>query len=107
MIRVFAVGEVHTPGLNMLPEKSTVLDLLSAAGGPSTNAWPNRATLVRVVGGKTQTYPVDLSDLLSKGDMTQNMTLQDGDVLMLPTQKSPAIDSNAIITAVAILARAL
>ncbi len=34
MIRVYAVGEVHTPGLETLPEKATVLDLLNAAGRP-------------------------------------------------------------------------
>ena len=34
MIRVYAVGEVHTPGLATLPEKATVLDLLNAVERP-------------------------------------------------------------------------
>ena len=35
MIRVHIWGEVHSPGEYLLPNKSTILDLISKAGGPT------------------------------------------------------------------------
>jgi len=105
MVRVFAVGEVRTAGVQTLPENSTVLDLLNAAGGPTTSARPSRATLVRLAGGKPEPHPINVGDLLGKGDMAQNMTLQEGDVLVIPPQKNPDVTIGNVLSALSLLTR--
>ncbi len=70
--------------------------------GPSTNARSSKATLVRVVGGQPQSYPVDVNDMLSKGDMSQNRSLQEGDVLMIPAKNTPDNSLGTILSALAL-----
>jgi polysaccharide export outer membrane protein len=44
----------------------------------------NRSTLVRNVGGKQQAYRVRLADLVEDGDISANMPMQPGDILIVP-----------------------
>jgi polysaccharide export outer membrane protein len=69
-----------------LPFRSgmTVLDAVLAVGGLSQFAAGNRAHLVRNVNGKSQELKVKLESLVNSGDMTQNLALQPGDVLVVP-----------------------
>ena len=91
IVRVYALGEIRTPGRHNLPVDATVLDLMSASGGLTTAARPARATVVRLVEGKPTSLPVDLGRLLGQGDLRQNVVLQEGDVLFVP----PKGDSSA------------
>jgi polysaccharide export outer membrane protein len=84
LVRVFALGEVRTPGRESLPEGATVLDLLNAAGGTTTGARPSETSVLRMVEGKPTAMPVNLDRVLHDGDLTANMKLQDGDVLYVP-----------------------
>jgi polysaccharide export outer membrane protein len=88
-IRTYALGEVRTPGRQMLPGRATVLDLLNAAGGPTTTARPGRASVLRMVHGTPTALPVDLGRLYGHADMRQNIALQDGDMLYIPPRKDP------------------
>ncbi len=88
-IKTYALGEVRTPGRQMLPVHSTVLDLLNASGGPTTTARPGKASLLRMVNGTPTSVPVDLGKLYGRADMRQNVALQDGDVLYIPPKKDP------------------
>jgi len=54
------------------------------AGGLGQFAAGNRAKLVRTQNGKTQEIRVKLVNLLQKGDMTQNLLVLPGDVLVVP-----------------------
>jgi polysaccharide export outer membrane protein len=54
------------------------------AKGLSQFAAGNRAKIVRVVGGKTEEIKVKLEALVNSGDMTQNLPLLPGDVLVVP-----------------------
>jgi len=83
-IRVYALGEVRTAGRQDLPEHATVLNLLEAAGGMTSTAYPTDGTVLRMVEGQPTAIPVDLGRLLSKGDLKQNIVLQEGDVLFVP-----------------------
>ncbi len=88
-IRVAALGEVRSAGRIYLPENSTVLDLLNAAGGTTSAAKPGESAVMRVVSGKPTSMPVDLGRLLTKGDAKQNIALQEGDVLFVPAKGAP------------------
>ena len=84
VISVYAMGEIRTPGKQVLPVGGTVLDLLGAADGVTSGARLSKATLIRLVDGKPTTQPVDVGRLLSRSDATQNLGLQEGDVLFVP-----------------------
>jgi polysaccharide export outer membrane protein len=89
LLTVYAMGEVHAPGRYNLPIGATVLDLLNAAGGTMTNARHSQGRMVRLVNNQPVSIPVNLGDLLGKGDQRYNLTLQSEDVLFVPSRVAP------------------
>ncbi|MDD5461891.1 MAG: polysaccharide biosynthesis/export family protein [Methylococcales bacterium] len=82
--RVYVVGEVTTPGIQQVKDiPLTVLEAINSAGGLSHEADARNITLTR--GGKT--YNVNLLALYEGGDLSQNATLQHGDVLNVPDRE--------------------
>lgn len=63
--------------------KMTLLDVMIAVGGLNEFAAGNKTRLVRVVDGKQQEYEVRLDDLLN-GDITANVDMLPGDILIIP-----------------------
>ena len=55
-----------------------------AAGGLTDFAAGNRATLVRTADGAEQEYRVRLDDLLRDGDISANVAMRPGDVVIIP-----------------------
>jgi polysaccharide biosynthesis/export protein len=82
--QVKVIGQVLHP--QAIPYRSgmTVLDAVLAVGGLSQFAAGNRAHLVRNVNGKSEEFKVKLGSLVNDGDMKQNLSLQPGDVLVVP-----------------------
>ncbi len=81
-IQVFVLGEVKKPGAYTLNGMSTITNALMAAGGPSNIGSLRRMELKRA----NRTISVlDLYDLLQKGDRTNDLRLQSGDVVFVPT----------------------
>jgi len=82
--QVKVVGQVRQP--QALPYRNglRVLDIVLASGGLTEFAAPNRARIVRQVDGKTIEQKVRLGDLLNKGELSQNLELKPGDVLIVP-----------------------
>jgi len=64
-----------------------VLDAVSPWEGFGQFAAGNRAKIVRSVNHKKQEIRVKLDDLNNKGDMSQNLALQPGDVLVVPESR--------------------
>jgi polysaccharide biosynthesis/export protein len=61
----------------------TVLDVMIAAGGLTDFADGNAARIVRVAdGGKL--YNVRLRDLIKRGDISANVAMRPGDILIIP-----------------------
>lgn len=82
--QVKALGQLKNPQGIPYHEGMRVLDLLLAAGGMTEFAAGNRAKVVRQENGHTQELRVRLADMINKGDMTQNLPLRAGDVLIVP-----------------------
>jgi protein involved in polysaccharide export with SLBB domain len=83
--RVYLLGEVVKPDAYPLREGERLFDVLTRAGGPSPQANTAKAMLMRRdEHGQPVPQPLDLSRMLSKGDMRQNMALQPGDVILIP-----------------------
>lgn len=64
-------------------QKMTLLDVMVAVGGLNEFADGNRTKIVRVVDGKQQEYQVRLNDLLN-GDISANVDMLPGDILIVP-----------------------
>ena len=81
------VGEAAKPVEVQYHAGITVLDVLVQAGGLTPFAAGNRATLLRSVGDKQQTFRVRLADLSNDGDLSANPQMAPGDVLMIPQSR--------------------
>jgi len=84
---VKVTGQVKTPKALPYHEGMTVLDAVLAVGGLTDFAAGNRAKVVRTMDGKEQEIKIRLDRLLEKGDMSQNITLRPGDVLLIPQSR--------------------
>lgn len=84
LVRVYAIGEVRTPGRHALPPDSTLLDLVNAVGGVNSTAKLSDTTILRLVDGKPTPLRVDLGRVLRRGDPKQNVALQEDDVVYVP-----------------------
>jgi len=82
--QVRIVGEAVQPRAIPYSSNMTLLDVMIAVGGLTKYADGNRAVLVRVEHGVQQTYNVHLDSLIRDGDVSQNVQLQPGDVLIIP-----------------------
>jgi polysaccharide export outer membrane protein len=84
--RVYVLGEVNKPGLCEIEKTHNVLDAIGAAGGFTKNADRKLVYLVRK--GQTDQYTkINLDRLLKKGDLSQNYSLNDGDVVYFNRNK--------------------
>jgi protein involved in polysaccharide export with SLBB domain len=83
--KAFVFGEVLKPDSIPLKEDSRVLDALSAAG-PTHDANLDKAVLVRKgADGVPHAQPLKLGRL-QKGDLSVNLPLQSGDVILIPSK---------------------
>lgn len=82
--QVRIIGQVGKPQALPYREGMTVLDAVLAVGGLAPFAAGNRAKIVRTEGGKQREIKVKLEDLVNKGQMSNNVQLQAGDVLVVP-----------------------
>jgi polysaccharide export outer membrane protein len=62
----------------------SLLDVMIEVGGLTEFAAGNRATLIRRAAGEQNQYRVRVDDLLRGGDITANVPMQPGDVLIIP-----------------------
>jgi len=86
LIAVYALGEVHRQGRQDLGSGSSLVALLNAAGGVTSSANLGQATVLRSAEEEPTSIQVDLGALLRHADAEQNISLQDGDVLFVPSK---------------------
>lgn len=80
--RIYVLGEVVKPGVYELEKQHNVLDAISAAGGYTKDASKKRIFVISQ-GDTGKPKEIDLLNLIKKGDMTQNISLTDGDLVFL------------------------
>jgi polysaccharide export outer membrane protein len=86
--QVRVVGQAMNPMAIPYRDGLTILDVVIDAGGLGEFAAGNRAKLVRKrADGSHQNLKVRLEDLLEDGDMSQNLAVQPGDVLIIPESR--------------------
>jgi len=82
--QIRVVGEAGKPQALPYREKMTLLDLMIAVGGLTEFAAGNRSTIVRYINGKQQQFTVRIDDLIKDGDISANIELLPGDILIVP-----------------------
>jgi protein involved in polysaccharide export with SLBB domain len=88
-ITLYILGQVKKPGLALVPPKSSLQEVLLAAGGSLENADLNRVKIVRKNQGDENASYYDLQKFLNSGDLSLLPTLMDGDrIIVLSSKKS-------------------
>lgn len=83
-IKVTLIGEITRPGTYTLPSLATVANALYVSGGPNENGSFRSIDVIRN-GKSIATF--DLYDFLLHGDLTNNVVLQDQDIVKVNPYK--------------------
>lgn len=78
------IGEAANPQAIPYRQNMTLLDVMIAVGGITEFAAGNKATIVRVVDNSQQEYRVKLNNLVRDGDISANVDMLPGDILIIP-----------------------
>ncbi len=80
------VGATERPAAIPYRANMTLLDAMIAVGGLSEYAAGNRARLIRTdrATGRQQEYDLRIASLLRRGDISANVRLEPGDVIIIP-----------------------
>lgn len=78
--KFFVLGEVARPGVFPVDGDTTLVEALGMAGGVPPTADLESATVVR----DGQLLPINLADILRRGDVSRNVYMQDADLVYVP-----------------------
>ena len=81
--QIRVVGEAARPQTLPYKQKMTALDVMIAVGGMTEFADGNRATILRTSESNAQ-YSIRLRDLIKRGDVSANVDMKPGDILIIP-----------------------
>jgi polysaccharide export outer membrane protein len=86
--RVQVTGDVKTPGpLAITDVPLTLVDAITRSGGTTDNADLQRVRLMR----RGRFYQLDANSLLDRGDISQNVMLEDGDIINIPDRSDSRV----------------
>lgn len=92
-IKVSIAGEALYPGTYTLPSLATVINALYACGGPGKIGSMRN---IRVVRNEKNVAEIDFYQFLMTGKLTNNIGLQDNDVIIIEPNKNKVIVDGAI-----------
>jgi len=82
--QIRVIGQAAKPQALPYRENMTLMDVMIAVGGITDFAAGNKASILRVSDGKAQQLAVRLVDLVRWGDLSANVAMRPGDVLVIP-----------------------
>lgn len=82
--QIRVIGQAAKPQSIPYRENMTALDVVITVGGLTQYAAGNRATIIRTINGKKTKIRVRLDDLVHDGDISANVKMAPGDVLIIP-----------------------
>ncbi|WP_279247658.1 XrtA/PEP-CTERM system exopolysaccharide export protein [Candidatus Marimicrobium litorale] len=80
---VRVMGEAVDPQQITYKKHMTLLDVMIAAGGLTEYAAGNKSVLIRLVDGKEVSYNLRLDDLVKQGDISANLSIMPGDIVII------------------------
>lgn len=82
--QIRVIGQATRPQALPYRRDMSLMDVMIAVGGTTEFAAGNRASLIRTVDGKQQKFNVRIDDLVRDGDISANVPVRPGDVLVIP-----------------------
>ncbi|SES83863.1 polysaccharide export outer membrane protein [Nitrosomonas marina] len=82
--QIRVIGEATEPQALPYRENMTLMDVMIAVGGMTDFAAGNRARVIRSINGEQKQFRVRLDDLIRDGDVSANVPMLQGDVLVIP-----------------------
>jgi polysaccharide export outer membrane protein len=86
--RVSVLGAVRNPGLYDLLGRETLMQIISQAGGLTTEAGDEIIIMRQREDGMSNSLKISIDDLFVKGDATLNVPLQPSDIINVPIDKT-------------------
>jgi polysaccharide biosynthesis/export protein len=83
-MQAYVIGKVHKPGAFPILMDTTVMQMLSMAGGLNPFASERSIHILRTVNNTTQKIPFNYREVLRGSNLKQNIILQQGDVVVVP-----------------------
>ncbi|WP_370663574.1 XrtA/PEP-CTERM system exopolysaccharide export protein [Massilia agri] len=82
--QIRVIGQAARPQALPYRRDMSLMDVLIMVGGITEFAAGNKASIIRNVDGKQEKLNVRLDDLIREGDISANMPMRPGDVLVIP-----------------------
>lgn len=80
--KAIILGQINKPGLIEMSGPVTFLEIISKAGGLAED-FGETATIKRKINNGDEVITVDLKSLVEGGDMSQNISIRDGDTIYI------------------------
>lgn len=82
--RVYVLGEVKSPRTVPIKEELSLVDAITAAGGPTQEAVTKCIIIARGELGSQRGIKINLDRILKNADVGQNIMLEPGDIIYVP-----------------------
>ncbi len=82
--QIRVIGQAARPQALAYRRDMSLMDVLITVGGITEFAAGNKASVIRTVDGKQEKLNVRLNDLIRDGDISANMPMRPGDILVIP-----------------------
>lgn len=83
-LRAYVIGKVNNPGQFEITMETSVMQVLSMAGGINPFAAGNKILILRQINKKTVKIPFNHNQVMKGENLQQNILIQRGDVVVVP-----------------------
>ncbi len=83
--KVLVVGEVKNPKVVPIKGRLTLIDAITDAGGYTRDAVLKSVIVIRGELGSQEGIRINVNEILKKADLSQNIELEPGDIVYVPT----------------------
>lgn len=95
--KIYVMGEVKTPGIHELgADNLNAYAAISSAGGVTRRGRSTQVQVLRVVGDTMYYKQLNIKNYIKKHDLTQNVVLQDGDIVYVPRANGIKFDEDIL-----------
>ncbi len=84
--KVFILGEVQNPAVLQITTEMSILEALIRTGGINADSRTGNVLLIRGTLDQPELFLVDVAAIYGRGDKTQLVQLQKGDIVYVPTK---------------------
>ena len=95
--KVYVMGEVNKPGIqDMAIDNMNAYAALASAGGWARKGRSTRIQIMRVIDGTMYYRTLNMKAYTVKHDLTQNVEIEDGDIIYVPRSNGIKLDTDVL-----------